>query len=282
MAGRTRSTSVKTATTSDRQKVAKQKVTNAVHDRTKGLSRQTVGRFRAKWLRQKNVGPICERGGQDICWKKQNAVQLETSIQGGSRVSCDLRFVGTSTRQAVKAEKAGDWAGMAKSDRLNSWTSAKLQGCYKGIVLQILQKITDFPRRIIVPVGGRGVRVPALSSVSAGRPHLVGLVRARRPECDQFVACSTWSKRWSKRAGRHTQRTISYTASSWSSWRTSSLGGDSPVEVLVEGLQERSGWSFEGSQWTTRRRCSLTWETPKFTADLPQPTVREGANELTL
>ena len=71
---------------------------------------------------------------------------------------------GTLIRQASKAGKAGDWSELPESDRLNAWTSAKLQECSnevkqddderKKIVQQILQKGTDFVRRIIVSVEG--------------------------------------------------------------------------------------------------------------------------------
>ena len=68
----------------------------------------------------------------------------------------------------MKARKAGDWLELVKSDMFNVWTTAMLQECCseveqedderKSIVQQILQKSTDFLRRIMVPVGGqRGV-----------------------------------------------------------------------------------------------------------------------------
>ena len=79
--------------------------------------------------------------------------------------------------------------------RLNVRTSAKLQECYsevtqedderKSIVQQILHRSRDFLRRIIVPVQGQGgvtLSSVCLLSVSAGRLHLVGLVRARRQQ----------------------------------------------------------------------------------------------------
>ena len=87
-----------------------------------------------------------------------------------------------------------------ESDRLNWSASAKLRECYsevehddeerKDIVQQMLQKSTDFLRQIIVPLKGQGgghivVCVPLLSSVSVGRLHLVGLVRARRPQQEE-------------------------------------------------------------------------------------------------
>ena len=69
-------------------------------------------------------------------------------------------------RQAIKAEKAGDWADLVKGDKLNAWTSAKLRVCFceveqeeeerNSMVQHISQKSTDFLRRIIVPVEGQG------------------------------------------------------------------------------------------------------------------------------
>ena len=84
-------------------------------------------------------------------------------------VSSDMRLDGTLIRQASKAGKAGDWSEIPESDRHNAWTSAKLQECSnevkqdddepKSIVQQILQKGTDFVRRIIVPVEGQEMAV---------------------------------------------------------------------------------------------------------------------------
>ena len=69
-------------------------------------------------------------------------------------------------RQALKAGSSGDWAEFLKNDNLNAWSSAKLRESdseveredeeRKCIVQQILQKSTDFLRRIIVPVEGQG------------------------------------------------------------------------------------------------------------------------------
>ena len=88
----------------------------------------------------------------------------EESLTRRSFASSDMRLDGTLIRQASKAGKAGDWSELPESDRLNAWTSAKLQECSnevkqddderKKIVQQILQKGTDFVRRIIVSVEG--------------------------------------------------------------------------------------------------------------------------------
>ena len=74
------------------------------------------------------------------------------------------------------------------------------------------------------------------------------------------------------------------------------LGGDSLVEVLVEGLQERSRLKMMGdlrkssrldnheaetSGDLERTMVSLPAVEPKFSKDCPDAAVREGAEELT-
>ena len=75
-----------------------------------------------------------------------------------------MRLEGTMIRQAMKAGKADDWSELLKSD--NAWTRVKIQECHnevkqedderKSVVQHILQRSTDFLRRIIVPGGGHG------------------------------------------------------------------------------------------------------------------------------
>ena len=78
------------------------------------------------------------RWARQLLVEATRAVQLETGTQDESprkeelellRESCDLRLDGTLVRQAFKAGKAIDWSELVKSNRLNAWTSAKLQEC---------------------------------------------------------------------------------------------------------------------------------------------------------
>ena len=92
-------------------------------------------------------------------------------------------------RKAVKAGRADEWSELMKSDEFTPWMMTKLQeSCYqakqdddqrKSVARQIMQRSTDFLRRIIVPVEGQGgvtvVRVPSPPPISARRLHLVGL-----------------------------------------------------------------------------------------------------------
>ena len=65
-------------------------------------------------------------------------------------------------RSAIKAGRADDGSELMNSDELNPWMMAKLKESYyqakqdddqrKSSVQQMMQKSTDFPRRIIVPV----------------------------------------------------------------------------------------------------------------------------------
>ena len=87
----------------------------------------------------------------------------------------------------------------------------------KDIVQQILQKSTDFPRRIVPVEGqvkGHSV-VPSVSSVSVGRLHLVGLVRARRlqEEAVQLVVCGM-----GPRSKGLLERMLHHMECSWRSW----------------------------------------------------------------
>ena len=111
-------------------------------------------------------------------------------------------------RQAVKAGKAGDWSETWKvassiRGRGRSYRRATMR-CHsedkdrKRIVQQILQKSTDFLRRINVPVRGAGrshivVRVPSLPPLAACRsPRSKGdsSKKGKQP-CDwRCTACS--------------------------------------------------------------------------------------------
>ena len=86
-----------------------------------------------------------------------------------------MRLDGTLIPQAVKAGEAGDWSELLESDKLNAWTSAKLQECHsevkqedderKSIVQQIMPKSKahySASRRT-----GRGHVVLRVSSLSA-------------------------------------------------------------------------------------------------------------------
>ena len=76
------------------------------------------------------------------------------------------RLPGIMVRRAVNAGRADDWSELMKSEELNPWMIAKLKASYgqatqdddecKSIVQQIMQKSTDFLRRIVVPVEGQG------------------------------------------------------------------------------------------------------------------------------
>ena len=81
------------------------------------------------------------------------------------RESMNLPMPGRVVRQAVGAGRAEDWSELMDSDELSHWMMAKLkESCYQAkqdddqrkiIVQHIMQKGTDFLRRIIVPVVGQ-------------------------------------------------------------------------------------------------------------------------------
>ena len=64
-------------------------------------------------------------------------------------------------RKTIKAASGDDWSELTRSEGLNPWMTAKL---WRGreddqrisIVQQVLQRSTDFLRRIIAPVEGQG------------------------------------------------------------------------------------------------------------------------------
>ena len=71
----------------------------------------------------------------------------------------------------MKAGEENEWSELVKS---NAWTRVKIDECHhevrqeddqrESIVQQILQKSTDFLRRIIAPVGGDIVSQLKISS----------------------------------------------------------------------------------------------------------------------
>ena len=114
-------------------------------DPTKGLSRQTVGRLRVRWLRKKmwERFTVKKRCTKNFLEEATKAVQLERKGKQNEspckeelerlRVGSDMRLDGTLMLHEISAGKAGDWADLLKSDRLNAWTSAKLRECYSGV-----------------------------------------------------------------------------------------------------------------------------------------------------
>ena len=89
---------------------------------------------------------------------------------------------GKHSAKAIKAGWVDDLSALVESGELNPWMMAKLKESHcqarqeddqrKSVVQQRMQKSTDVLRRIIVLVA---VRVPSLSTISAGRLPLVGL-----------------------------------------------------------------------------------------------------------
>ena len=93
----------------------------------------------------------------------------------------NMQLAGMMVRRAIRAGRSDNWSELMKSDELNPWMMAKLQESYhqarqeddqrKSIVQQVMQKSTDFLRRIIAPAEGQSghtvVRVPSLSPISA-------------------------------------------------------------------------------------------------------------------
>ena len=135
------------------------------------------------------------------CSRRQAAQEVDLL-----RVNFDMPLDSNLIRPAIQAGKARDWSEWLKSDKLNAWTSAELQKCHsevkqeddeqESIVQQILQKSTDFLRRIIVPVGGQGgVTLSSLSSLSAEKQHLVGLDKAGRQWQERRRSSATGSAR---------------------------------------------------------------------------------------
>ena len=85
------------------------------------VSRQSVGRLRVRWFRQKGVGRCAVKNlwAKDLVEEATKAVQLEKSWPAESphkeelellRVRSGLRLDGTLIRQAMKAGKAGRWS----------------------------------------------------------------------------------------------------------------------------------------------------------------------------
>ena len=78
------------------------------------------------------------------------------------RESDGMHLAGTMVWLANRTGEENDWSEVLKCKGLNAWTRVKIQGCYheddqrKSIAQQILQKSTDFLRRIIASVGGPG------------------------------------------------------------------------------------------------------------------------------
>ena len=99
------------------------------HVRTKGLSRQTVGRdgvVKRMWERY----AVNKLWARELSEEATKAVQLETSSwqhESPYEEELELLRVSSDIRQAIKSGKATDWSELVKSDRLHAWTSAKLQ-----------------------------------------------------------------------------------------------------------------------------------------------------------
>ena len=131
-----------------------------------------MGCFRVRWLRF----TIKKRWAKHLL-EAAKAVQLETdsSWQNESpyegelellRMGSDLRLEGSLMRQAFKAGKWGDRTHFPKHDKLSGWAGVKVRECYseveqidedrKSRAQLILQKRTDFLRRIIAPNDGVG------------------------------------------------------------------------------------------------------------------------------
>ena len=77
-----------------------------------------------------------------------------------------MHLAGTLVWLAMKTGEEHDLSELVNSKGLNAWTRVKIHECHhevrqeddqrKSVVQQILQKSTDFLRRIIAPVGGQG------------------------------------------------------------------------------------------------------------------------------
>ena len=99
------------------------------------------------------------------CWIEETSYKEELSLL---RESGSLHLPDIMARRAIRAGRADDWSELRKTDEVNPWTWSKLQEFYHEVkqvddqrksVVQIMQRSTDFLRRIIVPVEGQG-RVP--------------------------------------------------------------------------------------------------------------------------
>ena len=63
------------------------------------------------------------------------------------RVSCGVRLYCTMMYQATKAGKAGDWADLVRSDRLNAWKSVKLRDWSREVEQERRPLCSRFSRR---------------------------------------------------------------------------------------------------------------------------------------
>ena len=103
---------------------------------------------------------------QDTIGSRQKEWPNTEELELLREVMDDLRFDGSLMRQPLAAGKLGDWAGFLEDEKLSVRASVKVRECHneveqedeirKTVAQQILQKNTDFLRRIIVPVEGQG------------------------------------------------------------------------------------------------------------------------------
>ena len=196
-------------------------------------------------------------------------------------------------------------------DDVNPWTRAKLRECYYEVrhdddqrmsIVQQMQRSTDFLRRIIVPVQGQRVCV-SLPSVSDWRFLPVGFDEAR--EAVSLAGGVQRAANW-----RNPNRVLVIQDSADPSeakvfradapqgacenlvcalrlWANPQIGGDSFVDVLVEGFKEQ----IRSKTMDELTRCIKvdTHEAvigdlvPTFNnEDFSEEAAREGVDDVTL
>ena len=155
-------------------------------------------RIRTQDVRNASHSPALKLGKSE---SKESPCKEELVLQWESD---RVYLAGTVVRSAMEAGKEDDWPELSESGEINPPTEAKLQECYhevkqdddqrNSIVLQILQKRSDVPRRIIVPVQGQGGVTlshvcPHSHRFPMGGPHLVGCMG----NDNAIVGCASWS-----------------------------------------------------------------------------------------
>ena len=191
----------------------------------------------------------------------------------------------------------------------------------KSVVQKILQKSTNFLRRVVVPVEGQGGVTLSYVCPQCHRYPLEdcnwwGSSKRGNKQCNWWCAACGGHYDWRNpnrvliRQGstdRHEAKVLRAHAPQHEIWdiltnvlkflANQQLGGDSPVEVLVESLQERSRLKMTQELRRfimvdcheavkigdlVKNLESRSVVEPKCTADLPHATAREEADEPTL
>ena len=101
------------------------------------------------------------------------------------RANKNLHLPGVTVRSVVKAGLADDWSELIRSEELNPWMMAQLKERHsqarqedeqrKSIAQLVLQRSTDFLRRITAPVKG-----PMFALIATGSPSMITFGGSRR------------------------------------------------------------------------------------------------------